>query len=153
VSLEAAAAALAQVEAESAGACSRLLLEACLQLSIASQPELQQLKAAAASMFSSSSSSTAHPAASGEQYPHSQQQQGGLQGVGGAARGAWGDSGADGGRHHQQQQQQQRARRPGVECVVLQGVGQLGPLGSFLLGRWREDVARSAAAAAAQGLA
>jgi hypothetical protein len=51
-----------------------------------------------------------------------------------------------GGEQRQQQQQQ-----PGMECVVLQGVGPLGSLGSYLLARWREDVARSAAAAA-QGL-
>jgi len=77
-----------------------------------------------------------------------QQQQGKIGSSTGSALAQPGLGGAGVGSVLRQQQHQQQQQRPGMDCVVLQGVGQLGPLGSYLLARWREDVARSAAAAA-----
>jgi hypothetical protein len=132
-----------------------------LQLSISSTPDLQTLKAAAGSMFSSSAGTV-------QQQQQQQQQQGvdtqplqpQAQGFGRPGSSSsnlqqqlvYGHVAAAGASQQQQQQQQrqqqQHQQRPGMESVVLAGVGQLGPLGTYLLSRWREDVARSAAAAA-----
>lgn len=159
--LEAVASSLQHLEQVLPGSCSRLLCESMLQLSINTQPDLQQLKAAAASMFHSAAGAAAGGGGStlqqlqeDEDTPqqHQQQQQQARPGSSGGLRqkgyGQVYAAAAAGGGGQQQQLQQQR---PGMDCVVLQGVGQLGPLGSYLLARWREDVARSAAAAA-QGM-
>jgi hypothetical protein len=142
---------LQQLEGVAPGSCSRLLCEAMLQLSINEQQGLHQLKAAAGSMFASrgggelagaTQSANRRPgssAAAAASQPHQQQQL------------PW-----------QQHQQQHRQLSPvgrygggssklGLSpASALPGVGQLGPLGSYLLNRWREDAARAAAAAAAQ---
>lgn len=159
--LEAAAGSLQQLEQVAPGSCSRLLCEAMLQLSISSTPDLQTLKTAAASMFGSGSGTTAAAGGGGGGVVGSVQQQlgegEGQPGTGQALQQQQGRSRSNGGLLSQgyggaeEQQQQQQQQRPGMDCVVLQGVGPLGPLGSYLLARWREDVARSAAAAA-QGM-
>jgi hypothetical protein len=152
--LEAVASSLQHLEQVLPGSCSRLLCESMLQLSINTQPDLQQLKAAAASMFDSAAAAAGGSTLQLQEDEDTPQQQQARPGSSGGLRQKgygqlYAAAAAGGGRQQQQQQQQQQ--RPGMDCVVLQGVGQLGPLGSYLLARWREDVARSAAAAA-QGM-
>lgn len=115
---------LQQLEQHQPGSTARLFSEAMLQLSIADTPALQKLRAAATSLFGnlSSSSSVAHSRQSS---------------VGGAPAGSHVRLSA--------QQLQQHQALPGAKEQPA-----LGPLGDFLMARWREDSARAAAAAARQ---
>eukprot|EP00879_Flechtneria_rotunda_P010468 GHRR01010944.1.p1 GENE.GHRR01010944.1~~GHRR01010944.1.p1 ORF type:complete len:646 (+),score=245.22 GHRR01010944.1:1131-3068(+) len=125
------------------GACARLMHEAVLQLSVTSDatpPELQQLHAAAVNMFAVTASQVQGASSNSQQ-----QQQQGLR---------------------QQQRlspvienNQQEAAQYRGSSAAKQGLttndggliaAQLGPLGTFLLNRWKEDAARAAPATAMQ---
>uniref|UniRef100_A0A383WK35 non-specific serine/threonine protein kinase n=1 Tax=Tetradesmus obliquus TaxID=3088 RepID=A0A383WK35_TETOB len=170
--IDTAASALQQLEQLQPGSCSRLLCEAMLQLSVNEQPALVKLRAAAASMFGAAAADGLEQQRSKpqqqqqklpqiseveqQQQPVLQQQQqrkmeqlglgstppaglgkqrpfagpgGGLSGLGGSSSGG-------------------TAAAAAAAAAGLPGVGQLGPLGCYLLARWREDATRCAAAAA-----
>jgi hypothetical protein len=170
--IDSAAAALQQLEQLLPGSCSRLLCEAMLQLSVNEQPSLVKLRAAAASMFGGSAADGSDQQRSKQQQqpqqqklpqiseveqqsPPMQQQQQQQQrkmeqlglgsspaaGLLGKQRPFAGAGGAPGG-------VKSSSGGGAATAAGLPGVGQLGPLGSYLLARWREDATRSAAAAA-----
>jgi hypothetical protein len=122
-----------QLERQCPGSCARLLSEAMLQLSISDNPLLAKLQAAARGLFGSSSSGGGAAAAAP---PPSAAGPGGAPALAGPAL-----PGPGGG-----------SSKPAVAGAAgPPGAGagpDLGLLGNFLLARWREDVARSAAAAA-----
>jgi hypothetical protein len=170
--IDTAASALQQLEQLLPGSCSRLLCEAMLQLSVNEQPALVKLRAAAASMFGSSNSSSSDGLEQQRPKQQQQQQQGKLPqiseveqqqqqqqqrqmeqlglgsspaaGLGKQRPFAWPGGGLSG----------LGSSSSGGSAAALNaaaglpGVGQLGPLGNYLLARWREDATRSAAAAA-----
>jgi hypothetical protein len=175
--IDATASGLQQLEQLLPGSCARLLCEAMLQLSVNEQPSLVKLHAAAASMFGGSATDGPEQQRSKQQQQQQQQQklpqiseveqppppmqqqqqqrkmeqlglgsspaagllgkQRPFAGAGGGLSGLNSSSNSSGG-----------AAANAAAAAGLPGVGQLGPLGSYLMARWREDATRSAAAAA-----
>ena len=132
-------AALQQLERQIPGATARLLSEAMLQLSISDSPQLSKLLAAARSVFGAAGApggGTAGPPTAGAAA--------GSSGLAGAQHGHVRSSGGAPGAAPAAA----AALDPGIAGIKAGAAPDLGLLGNFLLARWREDTARSAAAAA-----
>lgn len=163
--IDAVASSLQQLEKQLPGSCSRLLCEAMLQLSINEQPALETLRAAAATMFAGTS---AGPVAGKDSNFHLQSRPGlnllspvseteahqpkqlGLLGARSSNTGSPASAVATKGRISGAGAGSAGGAGTAGSGPVLPGVGQLGPLGNYLLARWREDATRSATAAAQQ---
>ncbi|GBF98708.1 serine threonine kinase [Raphidocelis subcapitata] len=137
--VDALASQLSQLERQLPGCCARLLSEAMLQLSISDSPQLAKLQAAARGMFGANSGSNTGAGA-------------GAGGTGAApGHGMWAGVGGQpgaGGSSLDAPGSMSAKHAPGAAAAVGPPGPDLGLLGNFLLARWREDAARSAAAAA-----
>jgi hypothetical protein len=140
---------LQQLERQLPGGSARLLSEAMLLLSISDSPQLAKLVASARCIFGATTSGGAGPAA-----PPSAAA-GALAGapVAGLSAGPSCAPGAalpsNGRARRGAGASTATALMPGVDKGTAGTTGpDLGLLGNFLLGQWREDAARSAAAAA-----
>jgi hypothetical protein len=142
--VDALASQLTQLERQLPGSCARLLSEAMLQLSISDSPQLTKLQAAARGMFGANSGGSggavgaAGTGGTGAVKGHGTWA--GIGGLPGAGTAPLDGRGSASGKH-----------APGAAAAAGPHGPDLGLLGNFLLGRWREDAARSAAAAARSG--
>lgn len=129
-----------------------------LQLSINEQPALDSLKAAAATMFAGIAARGAGGQLQSKVEPSGlltvsevDKQQQKQQGQSGGLLGSRvSNSGASAAKGRVTGASAGGAGGLGPATAVVPAVGQLGPLGNYLLARWREDATRSATAAAQQ---